>query len=73
MARKPKLPPQPDAAPVATPVEAPVASPAVAAPNIPGPRIEYFGEGADQVIFTVNPKASHIRVYAGGQIVETLA
>lgn len=69
----PKLP-QPEVAPVApqvTPVEAPVASPVVAEPTPSDPRIEFIGEGADQIVFTPNPKAVRIRVYASGQIVET--
>lgn len=33
-----------------------------------GPKIEFFGEGAEKVKFTVDPKAKRIRVYAGGLI-----
>lgn len=33
-----------------------------------GPRIEFLGEGAEKVKFTVDPKATHIRVYADGRI-----
>ena len=33
-----------------------------------GPVIEYFGEGAEQVEFEVDPKATRIRVYSGGLI-----
>jgi len=32
------------------------------------PPIEYVGEGADKVKFTVDPKAKLIRVYADGRI-----
>ena len=31
-----------------------------------GPQIEYFGEGADKIKFTVDPKATRIRVFANG-------
>lgn len=33
-----------------------------------GPKIEYFGEGAEKVKFTVDPKATSIRVYANGLV-----
>jgi hypothetical protein len=33
-----------------------------------GPKIEYFGVGAEKVKFTVDPKATSIRVYANGLI-----
>jgi hypothetical protein len=33
-----------------------------------GPVIEYIGEGAEEVEFTVDPKATTIRVYANGII-----
>jgi hypothetical protein len=33
-----------------------------------GPKIEYFGDGADKVKFTVDPKAKSVRVYANGLI-----
>ena len=33
-----------------------------------GRRIDYFGEGAEKVKFTVDPRATHIRVYADGRI-----
>lgn len=52
------------------------AIPASAAPKPPkipkesgGPKIEYFGEGAEKIKFTVDPKATVIRVYANGLIV----
>jgi len=32
------------------------------------PKIEFLGEGADKVKFTVDPKAKRIRVYANGTI-----
>lgn len=32
------------------------------------PVIEYYGEGADKVQFTVDPKAKRIRVYSGGMV-----
>lgn len=32
------------------------------------PIIEYFGEGADAVEFTIDPNATRIRVYATGLI-----
>ncbi len=51
------------------------ANPASAAPKPPkipkdsgGPKIEYFGEGAEKIKFTVDPKATVIRVYANGLI-----
>lgn len=31
-----------------------------------GPKIEYIGVGAEDVKFTVDPKATSIRVYANG-------
>ena len=37
-----------------------------------GPAIEYIGDGAEKVKFTVNPKAAHYKVFAIGQVVETL-
>lgn len=33
-----------------------------------GPKVEYFGEGADKIKFTVDPKATRVRVYANGMI-----
>ena len=53
------------------------ANPASAAPKTPkvpakesgGPKIEYFGEGAEKIKFTVDPKASTVRVYDNGIIV----
>jgi len=33
--------------------------------------VEYVGEGADKVKFTVDPKAKHTRVYSSGMIVVT--
>lgn len=33
-----------------------------------GPKIEYFGKGAENVKFTVDPRATSIRVYANGLI-----
>jgi hypothetical protein len=33
-----------------------------------GPEIEYFGEGAEDVKFDIDPKAVRIRVYAEGRI-----
>lgn len=51
------------------------ANPASAAPKTPkipkesgGPKIEYFGQGAEKIKFTVDPKATVIRVYANGLI-----
>lgn len=38
------------------------------APKEASPVIEYLGEGADKVKFTVDPKARLIRVYADGRI-----
>lgn len=32
------------------------------------PTIQYFGEGADKIKFTVDPKAKLIRVYASGVV-----
>jgi len=38
-------------------------------PNAPkGPPIEYLGVGAENVKFTVDPRATAIRVYADGRI-----
>lgn len=37
-----------------------------------GPVIEFFGEGADKVKFTINPNAKHYAVHSNGIIVETL-
>lgn len=74
-----KRPPQPEVAPEVTSAEAPaatpeeptVASPGVA-PNIPqGPAIEYIDAGAESVAFKANPKATAVRVFANGTIVET--
>ena len=54
------------------------AKPATAAPEekpkdpkkeTKGPKIEYYGEGADKIKFTVDPKATLVRVYANGMIV----
>lgn len=42
------------------------AKPAPAPSNPEGPKVEYFGEGAEKIKFTVDPKASRIRVYANG-------
>jgi len=36
------------------------------------PVIEYRGEGAELVKFTINPKAKSYMVYASGMVVETL-
>lgn len=33
-----------------------------------GPKIEYFGEGAEKIKFTVDPKARAVRVFANGVI-----
>lgn len=33
-----------------------------------GPKIEYFGEGAEKVEFNIDPNAVLIRVYADGRI-----
>lgn len=33
-----------------------------------GPQIEYYGEGADKVKFTVDKKARLIRVYGDGRV-----
>ena len=33
-----------------------------------GPPIEYIGVGADKVKFTMDPRATNIRVYADGRI-----
>ena len=37
-----------------------------------GPVIEYVDEGADKVVFIVNPKATKYVVYASGMILESL-
>lgn len=52
------------------------ANPASAAPKTPkvpvkesgGPKIEYLGEGAEKIKFTVDPKARVVRVFANGII-----
>ena len=51
------------------------ANPASSAPKPPkipkesgGPKIEYIGEGAEKIKFSVDPKATVIRVYANGLI-----
>lgn len=83
MARTPKhLPPPPEdtaqvpsdallEATMATPEETLVVSQETASPPNKGPSIEYFGEGAENVQFTVNPKAVAVRVYANGSVLET--
>lgn len=38
-----------------------------------GPTITYVGEGADKVVFTVNPNALRYVVHASGLVVEDLA
>ena len=48
----------------------------LAAPNKPEgasapkepPKVEYFGEGAENIKFEVDPKATRIRVFADGRI-----
>lgn len=62
---------QPVVAPAVTPEETPVVPPVVAPQPNTGPSIEYIGEGAEQVKFEINPKATAYRVYANGQILET--
>lgn len=39
-------------------------------PSLKGdkPNIQYFGEGAEKVKFTIDPKAALIRVYGDGTI-----
>lgn len=37
-----------------------------------GPVIEYRGDGAKDVVFTVNPAARHYLVHASGVVWETL-
>lgn len=66
MATKQPLPPPAEVTPVVPPaaVEAP--------PKPKGPTVEFIGEGADNVIFSANPKAKHIKVFADGMVVETL-
>lgn len=43
-------------------------------PVIPegGPEIVLIGEGAEKVIFTINPLASKYTVYANGMVLEEL-
>lgn len=36
-----------------------------------GPEIEYVGEGAKEVVFTIHPKARKYVVHATGQVLET--
>lgn len=38
-----------------------------------GPTITYVGEGADKVVFTINPNALRYVVHASGLVVEDLA
>jgi hypothetical protein len=56
-------------APIETPEEAPAASPVVPTPN-KDPRIEYIGEGAEQVNFVPSPKAVSVRVHGNGLVLE---
>lgn len=44
-----------------------------AAPETPpGPLMEYRGEGAELVVFNINPKATRYVVHAGGMVQEYL-
>jgi hypothetical protein len=47
---------------------APKKTPKAPAEESKGPKIEYFGAGAEKVKFTVDPRATSIRVYANGLI-----
>lgn len=48
------------------PAAKPPKTPAVESKDTP--IIEYFGEGAEKIKFTVDPKAARVRVYANGCI-----
>lgn len=69
--------PEPETKPTVEAVEAPevVETPEVVeqaeAPKAAGPVIEYVGEGADQIEFTADPNAKHIRVNVNGLITTT--
>jgi hypothetical protein len=47
---------------------APKKTPKAPAEESKGPKIEYLGEGAEKVKFTVDPKARAVRVFANGII-----
>ena len=70
MATKNQAAPQvdPEITPTVTPIEAEVAPVEIAA----GPTIEYLGEGAELVEFTINPKATSYVVRGDGLIIENL-
>lgn len=75
MARKPQLPQNQAELTTDAPLPAmatvdPVFLPLGLAPD--GPKIEYFGEGAEKVPFTVNPLAERYVVYANGIVMEYL-
>lgn len=72
MARKPNPQPVAEVTPEVAPVAAPEVSPPAPKEVPKGPRIDYFGEGARDVKFTINPKATRYQVYASGMVVETL-
>lgn len=63
--------PEPETKPTVEVVEAPEVVEQVEAPKAAGPVIEYVGEGADQIEFTADPNAKHIRVNVNGLITTT--
>ena len=66
---KPQNPLPPEVTPGLPPEVAPLATPEVVAP---GPIIEYIGEGAELVVFTINPNATRYVVNASGQVLEDM-
>lgn len=56
--------------PAVDPEVTPEVNPVDVAPA--GPVIEYVGEGARDVVFTINPKASKYVVRADGMILESM-
>lgn len=63
--------PEPETKPTVEVVEAPEVVEQAEAPKAAGPVIEYIGEGADQIEFTADPNAKHIRVNVNGLITTT--
>lgn len=63
--------PEPETKPTVEAVEAPEVVEQAEAPKAAGPVIEYVGEGADQIEFTADPNAKHIRVNVNGLITTT--
>lgn len=63
--------PEPETNPTAEVVETSEVVEQAEAPKAAGPVIEYVGEGADQIEFTADPNAKHIRVNVNGLITTT--